>query len=94
MNAIGGGYKGKPYAGGALLIRRPSDPFMEFDIGATSGWGALIQGPLEVQELRCKHNDLLDEPHVHRITSWLDDYLSRAHADPLLEEKAGARPQL
>ncbi len=85
-------YKGKPYAGNAVLIRRRSDPFMTFDPGATNGWEEVIRGNLQVEELRCKHDEFFEKPHINKVVSWLDGYLSKTDANLPIEDEIISRP--
>jgi hypothetical protein len=87
-------YKGKPYAGNAVLIRRRPDALMGFDPGATNGWETVIRGHLQMEEVGCKHNEFFEKPHVDKVVSWLDGYLSKAGANLLTGDKATAAPQL
>jgi len=64
-------YRGKPYFGGAVLIRGSAQPHFGLDPGATSGWGAVIQGRLQVEELCCGHADISEEPHVGEVAKRL-----------------------
>jgi len=63
-------YRAKPHTGRAVLFRTkgsasspPNDP--------TRGWGKLIRGGLEIQEIPGDHLTMLTEPHVHVLAEKL-----------------------
>ena len=59
---------------------------MTFDPGATNGWEEVIRGNLQVEELRCKHDEFFEKPHINKVVSWLDGYLSKTDANLPIED--------
>jgi amino acid adenylation domain-containing protein len=87
-------YNGKPYAGDVVIIRRSFEPLIGYDPSATNGWEAVIQGHFQVEELGCKHDEFFEKPHINTVVSWLDNHLSKAHANLHLDDQVAAAPQL
>jgi thioesterase domain-containing protein len=74
-------YKGRPYAGNAVLFRTLAEPnsFVR-EISPTNGWEKIILGELQREEIECNHTDLSEEPHVIEVASRLRHHLSRSEA--------------
>ncbi len=81
-------YKAKPYSGNAVLIRSVGDPFFTFDPGPSNGWGAVIQGDLQAEDLNCGHADISEEPHISKVAKWLEKHLSAMEAKPRDQTRA------
>jgi amino acid adenylation domain-containing protein len=87
-------YRAKPYAGNAVLIRNIGDPSFGFDPGAANGWDHVIQGDLQVEELVCGHMDIAEEPHIIEVAKRLENYLLKADAGLIIDDKVAAAPSL
>jgi thioesterase domain-containing protein len=74
-------YRGRAYPGNAILFRTVGDlGSFELEAGRSNGWAALISGKIQVEEFRCGHMDLSEEPHVQEVAKRLKECLLKAEA--------------
>ena len=65
------------YGGRALLIRA-EDTAATFDVDLEAGWAALVEGGLDVHELKGDHYSIVREPTVHELAARLEAALAEA----------------
>src|SRR5579883_621816 len=71
-------YLGGTYSGKALLVRALEWPrSLKFDLGETSGWNKVVEGKLEIQDLRCDHDQIGQEPWISEVARLLKPRLPR-----------------
>ena len=70
-------YNPQPYDGPAILFRAKNGllPYPDPNLG----WGALINGGLEIKEISGDHDTILYEPHIGMLARVLDSCLEEAH---------------
>jgi aspartate racemase len=69
-------YRPRPLEGNAILFRAKNELLRLPD--PTLGWGALIQGQLNILEVSGDHDTILQEPHIGRLARLLNDNLKSA----------------
>jgi amino acid adenylation domain-containing protein len=72
-------YRGNPYPGPAVLIRTTVDPHWA-SFGAKNGWDELLVNGLQVENVRCTHDQLSHEPYIAQAAQRLDKYMSQLNA--------------
>ena len=88
-------YKGKPYAGRAVLFRAVGESVsFEVDYGSTNGWKEVLLGELHIEQIECSHWNIVKEPYVERVARTLENYLSKADAGFITEDEPGGGPAL
>ncbi len=72
-------YNPQQYDGDAILFRAKNELVRYPD--PTLGWGALIQGNLDIKEISGDHDTILYEPHIGMLARVLDSCLEAAQRD-------------
>lgn len=66
-------YRGKPYAGRAVVIVAGDDPGKA---GRSNGWADYLRGPWELVEIPGRHTTMLREPFVQGLAARLNEAVS------------------
>jgi thioesterase domain-containing protein len=72
------GYTPRPYPGRVALLRARAQPLFRWH-EPWMGWGNLLTGPVEFEEIPGAHDNFLTEPHVRCLARALESTLDRAH---------------
>jgi thioesterase domain-containing protein len=70
-------YTPQPYRGRILLVRAQKQPFGRRP-GPALGWGKLLEGDLELQQMPGEHRTVLEEPNVQVLAQLLKASLNKA----------------
>ncbi len=71
-------YQGSSYEGPTLVFRAVARDFSRGrDPGRAYGWDKVVVNGLRVENLRCNHAEIYNEPYVGEIAKILKDHLSR-----------------
>jgi thioesterase domain-containing protein len=77
-------YRPKPYAGRVTLFRARTRAL--FDSSAADlGWSRFAEGGVEIRIIPGHHESMLQEPHVRQLAATLEDALSAARIDRVLQ---------
>jgi thioesterase domain-containing protein/acyl carrier protein len=78
-------YHPQPYAGSALFVRAINE-ILPPNADPILYWQRLIRGSLAVHRLPCRHNEILEPPHVSAVGSILLEAVAKTcdHAAPLM----------
>ena len=72
-------YRGRPYPGGAVLIRALQKPgSFALDMGAGHGWSKMVLGGLQIEDVQCGHGDITTGPYVGEVATILAHHLERS----------------
>jgi thioesterase domain-containing protein len=74
LRAILEEYVGQPYGGEAVVVRGVSSPSFSLDRGRASGWDHIVRGQVHVEEIRCGHVEICQEPNVGQVAKRLKPY--------------------
>jgi acyl-CoA synthetase (AMP-forming)/AMP-acid ligase II/thioesterase domain-containing protein/acyl carrier protein len=74
MYLMGRRYRPKPYTGQVLLFRRSLRPISRY-LDWQLGWAGVINGQIDVVEIRGGHSDMFDKPGVQLTAAALAAYL-------------------
>jgi thioesterase domain-containing protein len=74
-------YRPKPYPERVTLFRASKQP-LEIVPDPTMGWGAVVDGQLEIHEIPAHHQNIMIEPSVRVLAQQLAACVDRARRSP------------
>jgi oxalate---CoA ligase len=93
VERLGRRYRPTPYDGRVVLVRRSLRAISTY-LDWKLGWGALINGELDVLEVQGGHSDMLDEPQVRATAVGLTRYFGDDPKQNVLRPQGEPEPPM